>query len=206
MDSAIQKTRPLEAGRPGPALLESAALALRKGLLVVLPTETVYGLAGDLSQPGVLEKMYRAKGRPETKPIPLFAPSLELVKACGAEFSPAALRLAEAFWPGPLTLVLMTGKEFVGFRVPDYLPALMLLKAFGGILGVTSANRSGEPAAVTAQEADRALGSEVAMILDAGRSPGGVPSTVVKVEGSSVEILREGAISAVEIQKVADGT
>jgi tRNA threonylcarbamoyl adenosine modification protein (Sua5/YciO/YrdC/YwlC family) len=102
--------------------------------------------------------------------------------------------LANKFWPGPLTLVLDAGGEFVGFRVPAHEVALELLKKMGTVLCVTSANRSGEPPALNASDAARALGSSVALILDAGPAIGRVPSTVVKIKGAHVEILREGAI------------
>ena len=115
------------------------------------------------------------------------------------------LGLARRFWPGPLTLVLSTPHGFRGFRVPKYAVTLALLRSVGRVLAVTSANRSGEPPTVTAQEAAEAVGGRVSVVLDAGRSPGGVPSTVVRVDGEKVEILREGAITRNEIMRVVRG-
>ena len=176
---------------------------LRQGELIIVPTETVYGLAGDLSLPGVLEKMFKAKGRPESKPIPLFARNRQQIERFGADMGPVAKRLAKTFWPGPLTLVLPTEKGFTGFRIPDYPPMLQLLENYGGIVGVTSANRSGSNPATTATEAEQALGSWVSLILDAGPSLGGVPSTVVKTKGEVIEILRAGAIPTRDIMQAA---
>ena len=176
---------------------------LARGELVVIPTETVYGLAADPRAPGAVEKIYGAKERPETKPIAFLAADLEQVRARGAVLEPAAVRLVRRFWPGPMTLVLKTPAGFVGFRVPDYQLTLSLLWKAGSALAVTSANRSGEPAALTAAEAADALGERVALVLDAGPSPGGVPSTVAKVDGDKVDVLRESAIRRDEILRVA---
>lgn len=192
-------------GRPaGPALAE-AADALRRGDLVVVPTETVYGLAADPRAAGAVERIFGAKGRAQDKPVTLLASGLEQVRAHGASMSAAAERLARAFWPGPLTLVLRTPGGFRGFRVPNHEVALALLERVGGVLAVTSANRSGEEPAVTARQAAAALAGHVALVLDGGRSPGGVPSTVVKVDGGKIEILRAGAIPEREIWEMVDG-
>lgn len=202
MESDSHKKRLLDPYRIDAEAIEAAVDVLRNGGLIILPTETVYGLAGDLQKPGVLKKIYRAKGRPESKPIPLFARHVDQIQRMGAELGPAARRLATALWPGPLTLVIRTGKDFTGFRIPDYPPVLALLEAYGDMLGVTSANRSGESETVSASQAERALGSWVDLVLDAGRSPGGTPSTVVKAVGDSVDILREGAIPAERIRQI----
>ncbi len=194
MDLAHQNLKKIDGRHPEEGGVSEAVGCLREGRLIVLPTETVYGLAGDLSLPGVLERIYQAKGRPEDKPIPLLVDSLERVEAMGVCVSARARRLAERFWPGPLTLVLKTGEGFKGFRVPDDPVALAVLRRMGRALGVTSANRSGEPPALTAAAALAAVGASVALVLDAGPSRGGVPSTVARVEGDEVEILRAGAI------------
>ncbi len=177
--------------------------ALARGELVVIPTETVYGLAADPRVPGAVERIYGAKERPESKPIPFLAADVEQVAARGAAMEPAAVRLMRRFWPGPLTLVLKTPGRFVGFRVPDYPVTLSLLWRAKSVLAVTSANISGDQPALTAAEAAAALGEKVSLVLDAGASPGGVPSTVVKVDGDKVDILREGAIRKDEILRAA---
>jgi len=185
--------------RPDARALAEAVAALRRGELVVVPTETVYGLAADARAPGALDKIYEAKGRPKDKALAFFATDVDEIRKSGAAVSGAAERLARAFWPGPLTLVLPKNDGFEGFRVPDHEVALELLRKAGTVLAVTSANRSGLPPALNASDAAYALGSSVALVLDAGPSDGGVPSTVVKVTGDDVEILREGAISRDEI-------
>jgi L-threonylcarbamoyladenylate synthase len=184
-------------------VIDQVAAALARGELAVIPTETVYGLAADPKAPGAVEKMYGAKERPENKPVAFLAADLEQVRARGAVIEPAAVRLMHRFWPGPMTLALNTPAGFVGFRVPDYPVTLSLLWKIGSVLAVTSANRSGNEPALTAAEAAAALGKWVSLILDAGTSPGGVPSTVVKVDGEKVEVLREGAIRRDEIFRVA---
>ena len=196
MDSALKKIRRIEGQTSLDGIVEEAVQALARGGLILLPTETVYGLAGDLTLPGVLEKIYRAKGRPEQKPIPLLVGSWREAEAFGAQMGARARALAEKFWPGPLTMVLRTPEGFKGFRVPDDPVALAVLQRAGKALGVTSANRSGEPPAVTAAAAMEVLGDWVELALDAGPSRGGVPSTVVRVEEEQLEILRPGAIPA----------
>lgn len=185
--------------------MEEAARALLRGELVIVPTETVYGLAADGRVPGAVERIFAAKGRPDDKPVPWLAAGVEEVRKAGARVDGAAGRLARRYWPGPLTLVLDTPDGAKGFRVPAYAAALALLRRVGGVLAVTSANRSGEAPALTAQDALRALGETVAVVLDAGPSPGGVPSTVVKVEQTRIHVLREGAISKEEILGTAGG-
>jgi L-threonylcarbamoyladenylate synthase len=192
--------------RPDPGPVGEAAAALTRGGLVIVPTETVYGLAADPRFPGAGTAIYAAKGRPDHKPVTLFAADVEQVKARGAVLGPAGEKLARAFWPGPLTLVVKTPDGFTGFRVPDHAVPLALLRKVGSVLAVTSANRSGELPAVTAETAAAALGSKVEMILDAGPSPGGVPSTVVRVDGDEVQVLRDGAISEGEIRRVVGGS
>ncbi len=199
----MPSVRRLDPAHPDPEAIEQAVRALERGELVVVPTETVYGLAADPERAGALDRIYAAKGRPEDKPIPRLAADVRQVEREGAELEPAARRLAERFWPGPLTLVVPARSGPVGFRVPNHAVTRALLRRMGRVLAVTSANRSGERPARTAQEAAAALGDAVALVLDAGPSPGGVPSTVVSVAGGRVEILREGAIARAEIAKVA---
>ena len=177
--------------------------ALKEGRLVILPTETVYGLAADPTLPGAMEQIFKAKGRPDDKPIPLLASDAGTIENSGCDLGRVGRKLAAAFWPGPLTLVVKTSEGFKGFRVPDYPVTQAVLRPWGRLLAVTSANRSGEPAATRADEAAQALGSSVAYVLDAGPSPGGVPSTVVKIDGDRIEILREGAILKQRILEAA---
>lgn len=184
------------------AAINQAADALRGGSLVIMPTDTVYGVAADACAPGAVEKIYQAKSRERGKPIPLLAADIRQVETYGAAFGAMERRLAEKFWPGPLTLVLRVGSVTEGFRVPGHDVSLELLHVAGGILRVTSANVSGEPPALTAGDAIKALGDCVDVVLDAGRVPGGIPSTVARVENGRIIILREGAISVAELTAV----
>ncbi len=189
---------------PAPEAIARAIETLRRGELVVIPTETVYGLAADATQPAAIERIYAAKSRDGKKPLAFFVRRTEDMEALGAELSPAARRLAQRGWPGPLTLVLPAGEALLGFRIPDHPVALAVVEAMGGPLAVTSANLSGEPDARTAGEAEHALGEAVALVLDAGPSPGGVPSTVVRCVGDQLEILRAGALDETTVRTMAE--
>lgn len=191
----------LDPNRPDPAALEQAVAVLKRGGLVVLPTETVYGLAADPRLDDARQRLYEAKGRVKDKPVAFFAADLAQIEQQGARVSERARRLARRFMPGPLTLVLPAGSGYEGFRIPDYPVALELVRRLGHVLAVTSANVSGAPPAQTAEEACRALGARVDLALDAGPSPGGVPSTVARVVDDQVEILRPGAIAEDDLMK-----
>ncbi len=180
-----------------------AAAALAEGALVVLPTETVYGLAADARRPDALARIYGAKRRDAGKPVAFLAADVAAVEAAGAVLSPPARALAARFWPGALTLVLPCGEGFEGFRVPDHALALDIVRRCGGLLRATSANLSGEPAALTAGEALRTLGDAVELALDAGPVTGGEASTVVRVAGDRIEILRQGPLSSAELEAAA---
>jgi L-threonylcarbamoyladenylate synthase len=185
------------------AALDAAAAAIADGLLVGVPTETVYGLACALTD-AAIEHLLRAKGRPPQKGITVLVDSLEQAMTLG-EMAPAAQRLAERFWPGPLTLVvparveaglpmLLTGPRFtVGLRLPDHDIPRALARRLGP-LPLTSANRSGEPDARDATAVVEALGELVAVVIDTGRAPGGVPSTVVAVGEAVAEVPGESAL------------
>ena len=178
-----------------------AAEALVAGLLVVLPTDTVYGLAADPRVRGAEDRLREAKDREADKPIPILAANVESIVSGGVSLNAAERRLAAAFWPGPLTLVLKATNREEGFRVPDCAVALRVLEACGGLLRVTSANRSGEEPARTAAEAAEALAGWVAVVLDDGPSPGGTPSSVVRVTDGGFDVIREGAISREAIEQ-----
>jgi L-threonylcarbamoyladenylate synthase len=189
------------AAAPGEAARQAIA-ALRAGRLIVIPTDTVYGLAGLLGQE---EQIYRAKDRDRGKPIPILAGDVAAVRRAASGLSAGEEQLAAAFWPGPLTLVLQTPRGPEGFRVPAHELAMEVIRAAGGLLRVTSANCSGEPPALTAGAAVAALGTKVALALDAGPAPGGEPSTVARIEGRCLRILREGALAREAIMRATDG-
>jgi len=182
---------------PTPATLTAAAELLNSGGVVILPTDTVYGIAAHPARPEAVERIRAIKGRADDKPVALLASGIQAVTAFGAAMPAAARRLADAYWPGALTLVLPCGIGCEGFRVPDHAFALALLEACGGTLRVTSANLSGSMPALSAAAALRDVGLEADMVIDGGVSPGGVASTVVRVSADgAIRILREGAIAA----------
>jgi L-threonylcarbamoyladenylate synthase len=191
----------INADRPEPELIRRACALLEAGELVVVPTETVYGIACD---PAHLEKLYAAKERDRGKPVARLAASFEQVEALGAKFGKDGLRLAKKYWPGPLTLVLDTPDGPTGFRVPAHEVPLALARAFGRPIALTSANKSGGADAVNAQEAFQNLENSVALFLDAGECSGKKPSTVIRCSADGIKILREGAVSAQEIEEQID--
>ena len=189
---------------PTPETLANAARMLRAGGVAVIPTDTVYGIAAHPACKAAIARICTIKGRPTGKPIALLAADSHAVTAFGATFPPAAQRLASAYWPGALTLVLPCPSGYEGFRVPDHSATRALLSACGGTLRVTSANLSGAMPAVSAVDALKDVGLEADLVIDGGVSSGGVASTVVKVEpDGSLTVLREGAIPADEIRRVA---
>lgn len=178
--------------------MEEAAAALARGELVAFPTDTVYGLAAGHDH---VRKLYVAKDRPKEKRIPVLLSDATNLEA-SALVTPAARALAARFWPGPLTLVLVAPRRgTIAFRVPDNAVARRLIAASGGGLPVTSANRSGQPDAKTAQEVVDQLDGRIALVLDGGPVGGGVPSTVVDCTTEQVKILREGAVSTRDIEE-----
>jgi L-threonylcarbamoyladenylate synthase len=189
--------------------VQSRALAvLLSGGLVAFPTDTVYGVGALAFNGAAVGRIYAAKDRPLDKSIPvLIADPVDLVKVT-LEVSQSAARLASRFWPGPLTLVVskhpylpetISATPSVGVRVPDHPVARVLLRA-AGPMAVTSANISGQPSPSTAHEVFAQLGGRIALIIDGGKTPGGVPSTVVDCVEVEPRILREGPISKEEIQ------
>lgn len=199
----------------------AARQAIGRGELVVLPTDTVYGLAADAFSPEAVQRLLDAKGRGRQSPPPVLVPNTATLAALAAEVPAAAAALAEAFWPGPLTIVLPANPSLswdlgdtggtVALRIPDHELTLELLRETGP-LAVSSANRTGKPAALNVSEAQRMLGDRVAVYLDAGESPGdGTASTIVDGtglgagdgadgdgadgDGGTLRILREGGVS-----------
>lgn len=181
-----------------------AAELLRGGELVAFPTDTVYGIGCRTGDDGALARIYAAKRRDPEKAIPWLVGSMAAV---GPGFRPddRATRLADHFWPGAVTLVLPAtdGSATQAFRVPAHDVALALLEATGP-LAVTSANRSGEPETLDADDVSIAFADadEPSAILDGGRVPGGVASSVVDLSGPVARLLREGAVSRAEIEAV----
>jgi len=196
-----------------PKALQIAEDLIRKGEMVAFPTDTVYGLGVSAIDPQGVEKLYIVKERENRKAIAVLLSSpAELVKVTAA-MSDLARHLAEHFWPGPLTLVVPRHPDLpdnlsplptIGVRMPDHPLALALL-ARTGPLAVTSANISGGENTSTAQEVFAQLSGRIPLILDGGRTPGGLPSTVVDCTGESLAIVRQGPISLAELQAASSG-
>ena len=195
----------VDPNEPSEDALAEAAAVLRNGGLVAFPTETVYGLGADACSGAAVESIFAAKGRPADNPLIVHVASLEAAADVTAAVSPLAARLAEQWWPGPLTLVLQAARKLpavttgglttVAVRVPAHPVALALLHAAGVPLAAPSANRSGRPSPTTAKHVLDDLGGAVDMILDGGPSTLGVESTVVDARGDSPVVLREGSIT-----------
>jgi L-threonylcarbamoyladenylate synthase len=185
-----------------------AAEVLDGGGVVVVPTDTVYGLAARPVDAGAVQAVFRAKGRPEGMHLPVLAASLEQVHALGVDVTPAALALARWWWPGPLTMAFgfeegsgrpqwLSGRDEVAVRIPDH-DFLRALLARTGVLVVTSANPHGAPTPRTALDVAASLGPSVDLVVDGGRLED-VPSTLVTVRGTEPVVEREGAISRAEV-------
>ncbi len=187
---------------------------LRAGELVAIPTETVYGLGADASNPVALAKIFAAKGRPADHPLIVHIADASQLDEWAIDIPQAARKLTQAFWPGPLTLILKRrpgvpdlvtgGQETVGVRVPDHPLALQLLKAFGGGIAAPSANRFGHISPTTAQHVRDELGDAVELVLDGGPCAVGIESTIVDLSRGTPVVLRPGMISAAEISRVLE--
>jgi L-threonylcarbamoyladenylate synthase len=192
-----------------PQAIRLALEMLQGGGLVAFPTDTVYGLGALIQIPESIRALYTVKGRVADKAIPILLSSPEHIERVALAANPMARRLAEIFWPGPLTLVVskrpdlpveLSSQATIGVRMPDHPVALALLRATGP-LAVTSANRSGEASAVTAQEVVEQLGGRIELVLDGGQTPGGLSSTVVDCSGQAPVILRQGPITYADMQQ-----
>ncbi|HUH96988.1 MAG TPA: L-threonylcarbamoyladenylate synthase [Anaerolineales bacterium] len=190
-----------------PDAFQRALETLQSGGLVAFPTDTVYGVGAlAFDSPGV-ESIYAAKDRPIEKAIPVLIGDVEDLDKVAARVPLMAERLAARFWPGPLTILVpkhsglpdsVSATDSVGVRLPDHAVARSLLRA-AGPMAVTSANRSGRPSPSTAGEVLVQLNGRIAMILDGGKTPGGVPSTLVDCTGAKPVVMREGPISLAQI-------
>lgn len=197
----MMQTVEIDRDHPELQALEKARDVLNDGGLVIVPTETVYGIACDPAVPGAMEKLIRAKGRDGDKPIARLAADGAQVKAAAKNWNAGLDALAAKWWPGPLTLIVETADGWTGYRVPDHAVPVELAKLCGRTLALTSANLSGEPDTKTAQEAMASVEADLA--LDAGPSAAeAVPSTVIKVDGENIECLREGRVPFTEIEEV----
>jgi len=198
------------------AAISGAAGALRAGGLVVLPTDTVYGLAAALDRPEAIARVFVAKGRPPDLALPVLIAEASAMERLAVDVPVAARGLTAEFWPGALTVVLpksdlvpdevTAGRPTVGLRLPDCELARGIIAACGGALAVTSANISGAHAPRTVTQIPDGLRAQVALIVDAGECAGGVPSTVVDLSVAPPQVLREGAIPRQRITAVLGKT
>ncbi len=200
-----------------PGAIGEAVRALRAGKLVGMPTETVYGLAGDATNGRAVAAIFEAKGRPRFNPLIVHVADLEAARRLGT-FDDLSLRLARAFWPGPLTLVVpragdcpvsllaSAGLDTVALRVPAHPVARLLLKAVEVPLAAPSANPSGRVSPTTAAHVAEQLGDKVALILDGGRCRIGLESTIVTVRDGAIAILRPGGVTRESLARAAGVT
>ena len=187
------------------AVAEAAAL-LRAGEVVALPTETVYGLAANALDPQAVRRVFKVKGRPPHNPLIVHVADLEMARRCVAQWPPAAQRLAEAFWPGPLTLVLPRAPEIpdvvtaggstVGIRWPNHPLMQAVIRRCGFPLAAPSANLSGRVSPTSAEHVRQDLGGRIPLIVDGGPSPVGIESTVLDLSVQPARILRPGMVHA----------
>lgn len=196
----------------GPAI-DEAVNAISRGGLVVLPTDTVYGIGADAFDEEAVAALLAAKGRGRQMPPPVLVGEVATLDGLATDVPDDARRLVEAFWPGGLTVILRAQPSLqwdlgdtggtVALRMPDHPAALALLKRTGP-LAVSSANTSGSPAATEVADATSQLGDSVAVYLDGGQAPGGVASTIVDATGPTLRIVREGAVTLEALREVAD--
>lgn len=189
-----------------------AAALLRAGRLVAVPTETVYGLAADATQEGAVQANYDAKGRPETKPLNVLVDGMAMVERVCRDIPADAYQLAEAFWPGPLTMILWgkgtlppivpAGGATQGVRCPDHPATLAVIRALGRPLACPSANLSGQPSPKSAEDVLAQLGGSIDAVLDGGPCSVGVESTILDLTVTPYRILRQGGLGRAEIEAV----
>jgi L-threonylcarbamoyladenylate synthase len=197
---------------PEPEDLARAVEILRAGGLVAFPTETVYGLGADASNATAVERIFTTKGRPPGHPLIVHLGAADLLEAWADDVPPAAHLLADAFWPGPLTMILPRtdrvpdavtgGRDTVGLRVPDHPVARALLTAFGDGIAAPSANRYGRVSPTTAAHVRADLGDDVDLVLDGGPCRVGVESTIIDLTRDEPELLRSGGIGIDRIAEV----
>jgi len=190
-----------------PDAIQQALEVLQAGGLVAFPTDTVYGVGALAFDGKAVESIYKAKDRPIEMAIPILIGDTADINKVASEVPLMAKKLAERFWPGPLTIVVpkhlslpdsISATNTVGIRVPDHIVARSVLRAAGPI-AVTSANLSGQPSPSTAGEVFAQLSGRIALIVDGGKTPGGVPSTLVDCTGSQPIVVRQGPISLNQI-------
>jgi L-threonylcarbamoyladenylate synthase len=201
----------IDAASWGPSI-DAAVRAVERGEAVVFPTDTLYGIGCDAFRPEAVEAILAAKGRGREMPPPVLIPSAGTVDGIARDVPDHIRALMDAFWPGPLTIIVNAQPSLswdlgetggtVALRVPQHPVALALLLRTGP-MAVTSANRTGGPAATSVEGAEWQLGSAVSVYLDGGETPIGLPSTIIVGTGDGIRIVREGALHRDELEAVA---
>lgn len=204
---AVKKTTLLTSAQTA-----EAAELLARGGLVAVPTETVYGLASDATNEAAVQANYEAKGRPETKPLNVLVDGMSMVERVCKDIPADCYKLAEAFWPGPLTMILQgngtlpsivpAGGATQGVRCPAHGDTLAVIRALGRPLACPSANLSGQPSPKCAQDVFTQLGGRIDGVLDGGACSVGVESTILDLTVTPYRILRQGGLSREDIQQV----
>jgi len=203
----------IQSRRISKSSLREAGEVVRGGGVIAFPTETFYGLGVDPLNAPAVQRLYDLKGRsPQTSPILVLIRSRRELRALVSEITPAAERLMQACWPGPLTLVFRAAEAVpsvltaetgtIGVRLSAYPDVQRVLEIIGGPLTGTSANRTGQPPATTADEVERAFGADVDQIVNGGPTPGGLPTTVVDTTVSPPRLIREGCVSHASLRAV----
>lgn len=196
--------------QPQPEMINRAATLIKAGELVAFPTETVYGLGADAFQPDAVRKIFMVKGRPSNQPLLIHISNLKQVKQLVTEISPAAQRLMDWFWPGPLSIILPArdsvpevvrgGQKGIGLRMPAHPVALALINT-AGPLAAPSANRFGRPSPTSAQHVRQDMDGMIAAVLDAGETGAGLESTLIDLTGDHYRILRLGGTRVEKIER-----
>ena len=204
----------IDPNNPAEDLIGQAARVLQKGGVIGYPTETVYGIGCDIHNAKAVNRIYDLKQRDHSKAMILIAADILQIRELVEYIPEAAEILAENFWPGPLTMVFEAASHIqelpirktntIAIRIPDCKICLSLLKTCGFPIVSTSANKSGQPDSTDADKVIAAFGSDLDLIIDGGPTPSSAPSTIVDVTQEPVRILRQGAISALEINTVLD--
>jgi L-threonylcarbamoyladenylate synthase len=192
--------------------IEKAVAILKNGGLVAYPTDTVYGLGTCLADTKAVDRIFQVKGRPKGMALPILLADISQIRDIVTSVPQIALRLADEFFPGALTIILPKsgtvpdiitgGGNTVAFRIPNHAVPLALINGLGKPIVGTSANLNGQPSALTAKEVEAQIGDKIDMVIDGGRCPGGVESTVIDLSGEKPIIRRQGAITVERLRKI----
>ena len=192
--------------------IKKAVSILKNGGVVAYPTDTVYGLGACMTDVAAVDRIFQVKGRPKGMALPVLLADRNQIKEIVISVSPRAQRLADEFFPGALTIILPKsavvpdiitgGGKTVAFRIPNHPVPLALINGLGKPIVGTSANLSGQPSALTAMEVQAQIGDKIDMVIDGGKCPGGIESTVIDLSGEKPIVRRQGAISIERLRKI----